>query len=169
MFALDPIIAYLRPQDPRLNGARSRRPNDVRARRNSPEAQYHRTSEATTRSSSSSTTPRNPGTLSSTGSPKVFSNELPDRPRPGAGNSPSTSLTVHGLLAQTGSSMNACRPFWADDGQVFPNLVREELPKITGQSSESNLRSGGEKCIVLQWDLLWRKEEGGSAGSRSRS
>jgi hypothetical protein len=31
-------------------------------------------------------------------------------------------------------------------------------PKITGQSSESNPRSGGEKCIVLQWDLLLRKE-----------
>jgi hypothetical protein len=39
------------------------------------------------------------------------------------------------------------------------NPVREGLPKITGQSSESNLRSGGEKCIVLQWDLLWRKED----------
>jgi hypothetical protein len=35
--------------------------------------------------------------------------------------------------------------------------INSRLPKITGQSSESNLRSGGEKFIVLQWDVLWRK------------
>jgi hypothetical protein len=40
------------------------------------------------------------------------------------------------MIGAKASSMNACRQFWADDGQLFPNPVMEELP--TSQELSSN-------------------------------
>lgn len=54
-----------------------------------------------------------------------------------AESSHSTSFTVYGLLAQTGSFMNASQGFWVDDGQTGSCELAEDLKYLTNPAARA--------------------------------